>query len=159
MIKLTLDEVAYRVLPQVAPGKALADSEWRTLRAAAEAILVDLPFQISPDRIADNVERFLCEGRSKRAWRCRILLTILELLPVAIRARRFSSLNTQERRTLFENHIVHGQGLWGLCGKVRYLVLMGAYGDESVPPSLGVLIAGEARPVRRTRQRSLPMVS
>jgi hypothetical protein len=37
---------------------------------------------------------------------------------------------------------------------------MGAYGDESVPSSMGVLIAGEARPVRRARpRRSLPMVS
>lgn len=159
MTKFTLDELAYRVLPQVAPGRALADSEWRTLRAAAETILVDLPFQLGPDRIADNVERFLCEGRSKRAWRCRVLLTLLELLPLGTRGQRFTSLDGQARRSLFEDRIVHGQGLWALCGKVRYLVLMGAYGDESVPPSLGVLIAGEARPVRRARQRSLPMVS
>lgn len=163
MKPFTLDELAYRVLPQVAPGRALADSEWRTLRFAAETLLEELPFQLGPERIADNVERFLCEGRSRRAWRCRILLTLLELLPLATQGlprKCFSHMRGSERRRFFERHVVRGAGPWGLVGKVRYLVLMGAYGDESVPSSMGVLIAGEARPVRRARpRRSLPMVS
>jgi hypothetical protein len=159
MIRFTLDEVAYRVLPQVAPGRALADSEWRTLRAAAETLLEELPFELSPTRVADNVERFLCEGRSKRAWRCRVLMTVLELLPLTARGRRFSELAQPERRALFEAHVIGGHGLWGLCAKVRYLVLMGAYGDESVPSKLGILIPNEARPKRPgRRQRSLPLV-
>jgi hypothetical protein len=160
MIRFTLDEVAYRVLPQVAPGRALADSEWRTLRAAAETLLEELPFELSPTRVADNVERFLCEGRSKRAWRCRVLMTVLELLPLTVRGRRFSELAQPERRELFEAYVIGGYGLWGLCAKVRYLVLMGTYGDESVPGKLGILIPNEARPKRPgRRQRSLPLVS
>jgi hypothetical protein len=159
MTPFTLDEVAYRVLPQVAPGRAFADSEWRTLRAVADAILEDLPFQIDADRVADNVERFMCEGRSKRAWRCRVLLTLLEALPLVTHRQRFSTLTQQARRSLFEARIVEGRGLWGLCAKVRYLVLMGAYGDECVPSSLGVLIPGEPRALRRARrQASLPVV-
>lgn len=159
MIRFTLDEVAYRVLPQVAPGRAFADSEWRTLRAAAETLLEELPFELSPTRVADNVERFLCEGRSKRAWRCRVLMTVLELMPLSVRGRRFSELARAERRELFEAYVIGGHGLWGLCGKVRYLVLMGTYGDESVPSKLGVLIPNEARAKRAARrQRSLPLV-
>lgn len=157
---LTLDELAYRVLPQVAPGRAFADSEWRTLCRAAETILEDLPFAMEPGRVADNVERFLCEGRSRRAWRCRVLLTILEGMPLLTHARPFSSLAVSERRRWFETRVVDGSGLWGLCGKVRYLVLMGAYGDESVPSSLGVRMPGERRPISRIRPAgSLPLVS
>lgn len=157
---LTLDELAYRVLPQVAPGRAFADIEWRTLCRVAEAILEDLPFPIEAARVADNVERFLCEGRSRRAWRCRVLLTLLEHMPLATHGRRFSALDRHERRRLFETRIVNGEGLWGLCAKVRYLVLMGAYGDECVPSSLGVLLPGERRPLRRVRRTgSLPLVS
>jgi hypothetical protein len=148
----TLDELAYRVLPQVAPGRAIADREWRTLCLVAEAILVDLPFAMDANRVADNVERFLCEGRSRRAWRCRVLLTILECIPLATHGRRFSSLDLRERRRLFETRIVDGAGLWGLCAKVRYLVLMGAYGDESVPSSLGVQMSSERRPLVRVRR-------
>jgi hypothetical protein len=159
-MKLTLDELAYRVLPQVAPGRAFADCEWRTLSLVAEALLVDLPFAIDAAKVADNVERFLCEGRSRRAWRCRVLLTLLENLPLLTHGRRFSHLDRSARRALFETRIVDGQGLWGLCAKVRYLVLMGAYGDESAPSSLGVLLPGERRPIRRIRRSgSLPLVS
>jgi len=158
MTLLTLDELAYRVLPQVAPGRALADREWRTLSQVAETILEDLPFSIDAARVADNVERFLCEGRSQRAWRCRVLLTLLETMPFLTHGRGFSALDLHERRRLFEARIVDGRGLWGLCAKVRYLVLMGAYGDECVPSSLGVLLPGERRPLRRTRRSgSLPI--
>lgn len=155
----TLDELAYRVLPQVAPGRAIADREWRTLRSVAEAILIDLPFEMEAMRVADNVERFLCEGRSKRAWRCRVLLTLLELMPLASHGKPFSSLDVRARRRLFEDRIVDGEGLWGLCAKVRYLVLMGAYGDESVPSRLGVRTYTERRPLSRARRSgSLPLV-
>jgi hypothetical protein len=155
----TLDELAYRVLPQVAPGRAIADREWRTLRCVAEAILIDLPFEMETTRVADNVERFLCEGRSKRAWRCRVLLTLLELLPLGSHGKPFSSLDLRTRRRLFEDRIVDGEGLWGLCAKVRYLVLMGAYGDESVPSRLGVRTHTERRPLSPARRSgSLPLI-
>lgn len=153
----TLDELAYRVLPQVAPGRALADSEWLTLQCAAEILLEALPIDIDATRAADNVERFLCAGRSKRAWRCRVLLTLLELLPLSTHARRFSAMSAPERRRLFEAQIVGAHGLWGICAKVRYLVLMGAYGDESVPEQLGVWVPGATRPRRAHARHSLPV--
>jgi hypothetical protein len=155
MTRLRLDEVAYRVLPQVAPGRALASSEWRTLRAAAEALLEDLPLAISADEVADNVERFLCIGRSKRAWRCRVLLTLLELIPLHTCWRRFSGLSVDERKALFAERVIGARGLWGVCAKVRYLVIMGAYGDERVHAQLGVWVPGPARPERA--RRSLPV--
>ncbi|MET0391107.1 MAG: hypothetical protein ABW321_34360 [Polyangiales bacterium] len=159
MTWFTLDQLAYRVLPQVPPGRALADSEWRTLRAAAEVLLDELPFELAAERVADNVEQFLCDGRSKRAWRCRVLLTVLEVLPLAAYARSFSRLTQTERRHLFETRIIGAHGLWGLCAKVRYLILMGAYGDAKVPAELGVWVPGKARPRRHDRRHtSLPLV-
>jgi hypothetical protein len=157
MTWLSLDQVAYRVLPQVKPGRALADSEWRTLRAAAEALLVGLPFSITSGEVANNVEQFLCTGRSKRAWRCRVLLTLLELAPFATHRRPFCSLSVPERRGLFEQHVIGARGLWGICAKVRYLVIMGAYGDERVHAQLGIWVPGAKRPDRLHRR--LPLAS
>lgn len=151
MTWLRLDEVAYRVLPQVAPGRALASSEWRTLRAAAEVLLEDVPLEITSSEVADNVERFLCTGRSKRAWRCRVLLTLLELIPLSSHGRLFCALELPERKALFAERIIGARGLWGVCAKVRYLVIMGAYGDERVHAQLGVWVPGAARPERRNR--------
>lgn len=151
-----LDQVAYRVLPQVAPGRALASNEWRTLRAAAEVLLEDLPLEITSCEVADNVERFLCTGRSKRAWRCRVLLTLLELIPLSTHARCFSALSLAERRALFAERIIGARGLWGVCAKVRYLVIMGAYGDERAHAQLGVWVPGPARPERT--KRGLPVL-
>jgi hypothetical protein len=153
MTWLHLDEVAYRVLPQVAPGRAFASSEWRTLRAAAEVLLEALPIEITASEVADNVERFLCTGRSKRAWRCRVLLTLLELITLHTHARRFSSLSQSERKALFTERVIGARGVWGVCAKVRYLVLMGAYGDERVHAQLGVWVPGPARP-----KRGLPLI-
>jgi hypothetical protein len=157
MTWLSLDQVAYRILPQVEPGRALASSEWRTLRAAAEALLTGLPFSITPIEVATNVEQFLCTGRSKRAWRCRVLLTLLELLPLTTHARCFCALTVQEQRALFEQNIIGARGLWGICAKVRYLVIMGAYGDERVHAQLGIWVPGAQRP-ERGRGSSLPLV-
>jgi hypothetical protein len=156
MTWLRLDEIAYRVLPQVAPGRALASSEWRTLRAAAEALLEALPIEISASEVADNVERFLCTGQSKRAWRCRVLLTLLELIPLHTHARSFSALSQSERKALFAERVIGARGLWGVCAKVRYLVIMGAYGDERVHAQLGVWVPGPARPERS--KRGLPVL-
>jgi hypothetical protein len=151
-----LDEVAYRLLPQVAPGRALASSEWRTLRAAAEVLLEALPIEITASEVADNVERFLSAGRSKRAWRCRVLLTLLELIPLHTHARCFSALSQAERKALFRERVIGARGVWGVCAKVRYLVLMGAYGDERVHAQLGVWVPGPVRPERT--QRGLPVL-
>jgi hypothetical protein len=148
MTWLRLDEVAYRVLPQVAPGRALASSEWRTLRAAAEVLLEAVPLEVTSSEVADNVERFLCTGRSKRAWRCRVLLTLLELITLHTHARCFSALTKTERKQLFTERVIGARGLWGVCAKVRYLVIMGAYGDERVHAQLGVWVPGPARPER-----------
>lgn len=156
MTWLCLDEVAYRVLPQVAPGRALASSEWRTLRAAAEVLLEDLPLEITTAEIADNVERFLCTGRSKRAWRCRVLLTLLELITLPVYRQTFSALSLSQRKALFEERVIGARGLWGVCAKVRYLVIMGAYGDERAHAQLGVWVPGPARPERA--RRGLPVI-
>jgi hypothetical protein len=112
-----------------------------------------MPIEITASEVADNVERFLCTGHSKRAWRCRVLLTLLELITLHTHARRFSALSQSERKALFAERVIGARGVWGVCAKVRYLVLMGAYGDERVHAQLGVWVPGPARP-----KRGLPVI-
>jgi hypothetical protein len=126
---LTLQSLLLRVLPLPSPGRALADAEWRSLVRIAEALVADTG-EVPPEDIADNVEAFLLRGRSKRAWRVRALLQVVEWSPLTLGRKPLSQLTLSERRRLVEERYMEGRGLWGLCAKVRYLVLMGTYGDR-----------------------------
>ena len=120
------------------PGRALADREWTTLMRVAEPLLIGSPVQVPPARVADNVEQFLITGRSRRAFRVRVLLNLLEWLPVASYGSTFSQLSTLERQQLLEDKLIPGKHLWGVCAKVRLLILMGIYGDSATMASLGL---------------------
>ncbi len=85
--------------------------------------------ELPPEDIADNVERFLIRGRSRRAWRVRALMHVVEWSPLTIGRRPLSQMSPVERRRLVEERYVDGRGIWGICAKARYLVLLGAYGD------------------------------
>jgi hypothetical protein len=125
---VTLQSLLLRALPLPGPGRALADSEWRTFVRAAE-VLVPGESEISPEDIADNVEKFLVRGRSKRAWRIRALAQLVEWAPVGVGHKPFSQMPIEERRRFVQNYWVDGHHVWGICAKIRYLVLLGAYGD------------------------------
>jgi hypothetical protein len=129
-VTITLEEVSYRVLPRVEAGRALAHTEWLTLVAAAECFLEDAPVELAPERVADNVERFLCRASGRRAWRIRVLCHLVEWLPLSATGRRFSRLTVEQRRALARDRMMQGGRLWSLCGKIRFLVYVGAYGDE-----------------------------
>jgi hypothetical protein len=130
-MRITLEDVAYRLLPRVEPGRALAHREWSTLVSAAEVLLEGSPHDGAPHRIADNVENFLIAGRSRRAWRVRLLLELVEWLPVFETARRFGRLPRRERRALVEAKWINDpRNLWRICAKIRDLVILGAYGDS-----------------------------
>ncbi len=144
-------ELAYRLLPRVEPGRALADAEWRTLVSAAEVLLDGSPCRTPPTRVADNVERFLSEGRSRRAWRCRVLMYLVEWSAWPQYQRRFSELTLAERRRLIEERYVGGGYAFRLCAKIRYLVLMGAYGDPQAARATGYVPLEE-----RGRFRAIP---
>jgi hypothetical protein len=136
---LTLEEVAYRVLPRVIAGRSLADSEWRTLVRAAETLLEGSAARVEFERVADNVERFLATGRSRTAWRVRVLLTLIEFLPLLHGRASFSALSLAERRAWIEARWTGRSGLASLCARVRVLVLMGAYGDARAVSDIGLV--------------------
>jgi len=148
---LTLEEVAYRVLPRVIAGRSLADSEWRTLVRAAEALLEGSAARVEFERVADNVERYLALGRSRTAWRVRVLLTLIEFLPLLHARAPFSTLTLAERRAWIEERWIGRGGPAALCARVRLLVLMGAYGDARAVDDLGVVPA--VLPGQRQRER------
>lgn len=134
---ITLEELAYRVLPRVQPGRVFAASEWRTLISAGEVLLEGSPVPISVEEVAENVEFFLAEGQSRRAWRCRVLLTMVELSSIPSLGKRFSSLTRDERRVLIATHYKGGAHLYRICAKVRFLLLLGAYGDVRAEAATG----------------------
>jgi hypothetical protein len=130
----TLQALLLRVLPLPAPGRLFAEGEWHTLACLAEVLVPDTGALTSAD-IADNIEAFLISGRSRRAWRVRALMQVVEWSPLTVGRRSFSRMNPRERRRLVEERYVDPRGLWALCAKARYLVLVGAYGDGRLHPS------------------------
>jgi hypothetical protein len=158
---LILEEVAYRVLPRVIAGRSLADSEWRTLVRASESLLEGSAMRVDFERVADNVERFLAIGRSRRAWRVRVLLTLIEFLPLLHGRAVFSALGMAERRAWIEERWIGGGGLASLCARVRWLVLMGAYGDARALSDIGlwpVALRTDLPPGRLAGQRRVERV-
>jgi hypothetical protein len=151
---LHAEAIAYRLLPRVEPGRSLASEEWTTLVRLAEVLLEGSPVAAEPERVADNVERFLTVGRSRRAWRCRLLFHLVEYSSLLTHGRPFSALSRVERRHLIEQHYVNGQHVFRLCAKVRYLVLMGAYGDASAAAATGFVPLEQRERFREARSRS-----
>ena len=125
---MTLQSLLLRLLPLPPPGRLLAESEWRTFVHLAEVLVPDTT-EISSEDIADNIEKFLVRGRSRRAWRIRALMQVVEWSPLTVGQRPLSRMTVRERRRLVEERYVDGRGLWAICAKARYLVLLGAYGD------------------------------
>ena len=72
---------------------------------------------------------FLIRGRSRRAWRVRALMQVVEWSPLIVGRRPLSKMGLGERRRFVVERYVDGHGVWGICAKARYLVLMGVYGD------------------------------
>lgn len=157
MIKLNLEEVAYRVLPRVEAGRALADVEWLTLVNVADVLKVGAPVNIESETVANNVEDFLIAGRSRRTWRVRVLLTLINGITLATHHRPFNALSLRERRELIESNFMHGRHVWGLCAKVRYLVTMGVYGDPRAVEATGYVPVEERRRFSRRADAPIPL--
>jgi hypothetical protein len=138
-MKVTLEHVARLALPRLKPGRVLADPERETLIRMAEVLLEGCPVGISMAQVADNFERFLVLGRSKRAWRCRLLLTLVEYAPMAAYGRPLRLLSKEDRRRFVADKLMKGGPLWSLCAKVRYFALLGAYGDQAGSAATGFI--------------------
>jgi hypothetical protein len=151
---VTIQSLLLRVLPLPRPGRVFADGEWRTLARVAEALLPDEASAAgpSPEDVADNIEGFLVRGRSRRAWRVRGLLYLVEFAPLIRGQKPLSRMTVRQRRRLLEDRYVDGRGIWGICAKVRFLVVMGAYGDTRVhEPTHYVPVSKRRRFVKVTR--------
>ena len=131
---MTLETIAKLLLPQPSgKGALFAESERRTLAAAADVLLEGADFPWSADDIARNVERFI--GGSRRAWRVRVLLTFVELAPRAAGLPRFSRASRSERARLLREG-PHAR-VASLFRRVRPLVLLGAYATADARRRVG----------------------
>ena len=95
-----LEQLARWILPVTAPGRVLAPRESLVLERAAEVLLAGTALDVPAADVARNVEEFLRRGRSRRAWRVRVLLTLIEVAPMSTHRRPFSRLTFEERCTL-----------------------------------------------------------
>ena len=150
-----VDRLATALLPRVAPGQFFAPQERRVLVAAAQTLLEGSNLELAPERVARNIEEFLLAGRSRRAWRIRVLCLVIELAPMLLLGRRrFSRLGPAQRRRLVAERFIGGRGVWALCAKIRHLVYLGAYGDERAAPAVG-FVPWPERPRYRDRRGKL----
>jgi hypothetical protein len=125
------------ILPPVAAGRTLAVREALVLERVAEALLQGAPLELTAKHVAQNVEEFLRLGRSRRAWRVRVLLTVIELAPLSTHRRVFTALTRDERIVLIRSRWTSGRHVWRICAKARNLVILGAYGDRRAATTTG----------------------
>lgn len=132
--------------------RVFSKRERGTLAAVAECFNGSAPAMVSADRIVDNVDLFLAKGRSQRAWRIRVLLRLVEYLPMLSTGRPLKSMGPDSRRRLLRRKFQSARGLWWIAAKSRYLVLLGIYGDPSVARETGFVPPRDRRRYSRTAQ-------
>jgi hypothetical protein len=133
----TLKDLAVLLLPRLGPGRALATRERTTLEHVVEVFLEGAPVDITRERAAENIERFLIAGRSRRAWRVRVLLTAIELSSLPTDRRLFSRLPLAARAAIVRERWASGRNLNRIYGKVRNLAILGIYGDPGAATATG----------------------
>lgn len=133
----SLSNVAALMLPSLGIGRALSDRELHTLACVAEVFLQGAPVRLDRRRAAENVERFLVTGRSRRAWRVRVLLTAIELSTVPTDRSRFSELSLAKRTEIVRERWEGGHHVYRVFGKVRNLAMLGIYGDARAAAATG----------------------
>lgn len=132
-----IPQLVQRLLPSVAPGRAISPAEWKVLEKAAETLIEGSPLDIEAREIANNCETFFVEGRSQRLWRIRLLFVLLEMLPITVYGKRFTQLSAEQRRELAREYLASDKRFWRLAGKIRILVYLGAYGDPKAHEPTG----------------------
>ena len=65
-------------------------------------------------------------GIGRRAWRVRVLLQLVEVVPLALPEyrRRFSSLPKEERVRLIRERFDGGRHIFGICANIRRRLLI-----------------------------------
>ena len=141
----TLEDLARFALPPLPPGRVLADVEKETLRRMAEVLLEECPVDVPAADAVERFERFLIQGRSRRAWRCRLLLTLVEYAPLVAYGKPVRLLSLEERRRYVREKLMRGGPLWSTCAKVRYLAYAGAYSQASANAATGFVPFADRR--------------
>jgi hypothetical protein len=132
---MTLHGLVLLLLPPSRPGRVFSARERRTLAAAAEVLLKDVDFPIAADDVIANVERFI--GGSRRAWRVRALLALVEAAPLASGQAPFSRLAPAARARVIRERFASNGRVWALCRRIRPLVLLGAYASPDARRRVG----------------------
>ena len=57
---------------------------------------------------------------------------LVEFSPLLRGQRPLSRMSLAQRRRLVRERYIDGRHVWGICAKIRFLVVMGAYGDSRV---------------------------
>ena len=152
----TLETIATLLLQRPRDGEVLAARERATLTAAAEVLLEGIDFELAPDELARNVERFIGTPASRRAWRVRALLVLVEIAPVVLLGRpRFSRMTRRERARLIRERFIGGGGVWAVCGRIRPIVYLGAYASPAARRHVGWVEVRERPRFVKLRPRTI----
>ncbi len=111
----------------------------------AEVLLDDCPVDVPLREMVERFERFLVQGRSRRGWRCRMLLTLVEYAPIAVYGRPVRMLSIEQRRRYVRERLMRGGFPWSICAKVRYLAYAGAYGHTAADAATGFIPFAQRR--------------
>ena len=79
-------------------------------------------------------------------------MVLVEWSPLTVGRRPLSRMSLRERRRLVEERYVDGRGLWAICSKARYLVLVGVYGDGRLHASTSYRARVAAATLRADRR-------
>jgi hypothetical protein len=159
LMRVTLEQVVRHVLPSVEKGGVLSAAERSTLVQLAEVLVEPAALGLTAGDIASNVEAFLRAGRSRRTWRVRVLLRLIELSPLPRFRRPFSRLSPSERKTLISEDWIGGGRIGRICGKSKNLIVLGAYGDPRVEAKTGYVPLQRRRRFAQREERDAALPS
>jgi choline dehydrogenase-like flavoprotein len=131
----------------------LTPASFRALRGAAGVLITDPNPAVTPDQVAQSVERFLFNFRARRRWLYGIALTAIQLAPL-IELRPLlrvnpplSELDRANRRRFLEDHHIRlpRQSRIRLIKNLKQIVIRicmqlsyaGYYGDPRTYPEVG----------------------
>jgi hypothetical protein len=96
--------------------------------------------------VARRIDSYLATVVSRRAWRLRLLVVLLEIAPLLRGRAPFGWMSDAGRRRFVDRHLRVHRGLFGLLAKGKQLVRMAYYSDPVVQMELLQDVATGAAP-------------
>jgi hypothetical protein len=123
--------------PDGEPLQSLTPKEYAVARAAAEALLVDVP--VSPDTVASGIDAELALAGEPMLTDMKTVLSLMEHGPLlSFRRKRFSTLSPDDRRKVLDDWATSRFNLRRAAFQaLKGFIIFYAYVDDSTRPLTG----------------------